>query len=196
MNREAWLTAAAERIAAEIMGPAGYKVPAYRVACGFPSKGALSAKRRRVGECWDDSVTPDKACEILISPVLSDPVGADGNGVLPTLVHEIVHAVVGLKCGHRGPFKAAATVLGLAGKMTSTHAGPELAQRLNALVESLGPYPNPGITASAKAKVGSRLLLVSCACGIKGRMSQQAADACDWTCATCGEHVRVQGGTP
>jgi len=62
---------------------------------------------------------------MFISPVLADPVK-----VLDVVVHENVHRIVGIKCGHKGAFKRLAESIGLTGKMTSTIAGPELEQKL------------------------------------------------------------------
>jgi hypothetical protein len=59
-----------------------------------------------------------------------------------TLVHEVVHSVVGLGANHGKHFKAVATAIGLEGKMDSTHAGAALTNRLHGLIEShCGGYP-------------------------------------------------------
>lgn len=192
-TREAWLTAASARIMGWL-AEAGYPAPgAYRVACGFPSRGGLSNKAKRIGECWDASASAGKVAEVFISPTLAEPVGKDRMGVLPTLAHELVH-VVTPKAKHRGPFKLAATAIGLEGKMTSTHSGDALSGRLNALAEELGPYPHDAMTPKVRGLVGSRMLPVSCACGVKVRASAKAAaeiEAAGWRCAECGEAVRL-----
>ncbi len=36
------------------------------------------------------------------------------------LLHEMIHAAVGIDAGHKGPFKRAAIAVGLAGPMTAT----------------------------------------------------------------------------
>jgi hypothetical protein len=192
MNREEWLTLAAQRIAGWL-AEAGHPCGAYRVACGFPSRGGTSAKQRRIGECWEAGASAGNVAEVFVSPVLAQTVDKDGGGVLPVLAHEMVHvATPGAK--HGKAFKRAALALGLAGKMTSTHAGDALVARLNALAAELGAYPHDAITPKARGTVGSRLLLVSCGCGIKVRASAKAAEemaALGWACGTCGEGVRL-----
>src|SRR5574337_1925425 len=123
-NREAWLQQAVERFVAPLFfDKASAEVPDIRVACGFPSRSAMSAKRRRIGECWAPDSATDKRAQIFISPVLEDAAV-----VLATLVHECVHAVDRNEHGHKGPFKRLATAVGLTGKMTSTVAGEQLAK--------------------------------------------------------------------
>jgi hypothetical protein len=71
-----------------------------RVACGFPSSNARSAKNRAVGEHWSARASADQTHEILISPVIDDPVR-----VLGILVHELAHASTDGD-GHKGRFPA------------------------------------------------------------------------------------------
>jgi len=94
--RDQWFAAALKGLK-PLFADIGYPLTAevIRISAGFPSKGARSLKSRRIGECWDATAIADGVCQIYISPVLVDPVK-----VLGVLVHELVHAAVGCKCGH------------------------------------------------------------------------------------------------
>lgn len=176
-TREAWLESA---IAA--FRPSFPSLPSeLRVSVGFPSKGATSAKRRRIGECWDKVCAQDGHFHLFISPLLGDPVD-----VLATLLHELVHAAVGCKAGHKGPFKRLATSLGLTGKMTETVPGPELRERLNALLPTLGEYPHGALSFKAREKIGSRLLKAECDCGAVIRVTQKLVDFPGLPVCACG----------
>jgi hypothetical protein len=111
MNREEWLNQVAKRIAPWFENE-GYSLPRYRVAFGFPSTGK---RGKRIGECWDGHASADGTFEVLIRPDQSDPIA-----VAAILAHELVHAAVGLECGHKGAFRTVATRIGLEGKMRAT----------------------------------------------------------------------------
>ena len=161
MNREEWLAQAADLIYTTIISPfavvkSGEK---WAVSCGWPSKGALSASRRRVGECWAAEVAGDKSTRhIFISPVLAELVDGYGDGVLPTLAHELIH-VVSATPGHRGEFRRIALAIGLEGKMSASVAGNVLCQKLNAIASQLGPYPHAALDPQAKARTQSTRML-------------------------------------
>jgi hypothetical protein len=80
-----------------------------------------------------------------VCPTLEDPIA-----VLDTLVHEMAQAVDNCEHGHSKEFKKIATTVGLAGPMRSTTAGPKLLQRLQDLVDELGPYPHSAIQKAGK----------------------------------------------
>src|SRR5258708_1328663 len=97
--REAWLHAVTEHLR-EFFAPHDASIPErIRLTCGCPSVGAFAAKQQRIGECWSDTTSKDGHFEIMISPVLDDPMRVAG-----VLAHELVHATVGTRFGHRGPF--------------------------------------------------------------------------------------------
>ena len=167
MTREEYLGLVIERLAPLFEG-AGAPLPAdIRVSVGFPSTAARARRKRRLGECWSPEQSAAKRHEIFISPVLGDAPEA-----LAVLVHELVHAAVGVKDGHRGRFPKLAKKLGLLPPMRSTTAGPALKARLNDLLSSLGPYPHAALDASKpETKVQkTRLLKVVCPdCGAVDR---------------------------
>jgi len=160
MNRESWLTEAVNKLRPDF-DRLGFPLPGgIRVTCGWPSKSALSAKRKRVGECWSPDCSKDGHHEIFISPCLADPVEALG-----VLVHEAVHAAVGVEAGHKGPFRDCAVAIGLEGKMTSTTVGDALKVRLEEIIEEIGDYDHAELDklkSNAPPKQGTRMLLVKC----------------------------------
>jgi hypothetical protein len=96
--------------------------------------------------------------QIFITPLLHEPVQGDGSGVLPTLAHELIHAVA-YKAGHKGEFKRVALAIGLEGKMTATLAGSELCEKLAEIAKQLGPYPHAALSATTRRKVQSTRMI-------------------------------------
>lgn len=187
-TREAWLNKAVELLTPEF---GQRKVPTkLRVACGFPSRNALSKKKRRIGEAWADSASDGKFFEIFVSPVLSKPFD-----VLDTLIHEMVHVTVGLKCGHNGAFKVCATEIGLVGKMTECGAGPALKQRLLKVAKQLGPYPHDRLDkmTNGKPKDVCRLLKAECPkCGYIIRVTRKWAEESGLPICPCGGYFESE----
>jgi len=176
LSRESWLQAAVG-LARPLFGSAGLSLPEVRVACGWPHTGGTAKKKRRIGECWDPTCATDGVSQIFISPYLDDAVGSQG--VLATLVHELLHAAVGLKCGHKGPFKKNMEKVGLTGKATATSASEELQVRFASWMESLGDYPNSKLDLAAieKKKQSTRLLKCECPeCGYVCRTTKKWLD--------------------
>src|SRR5262245_22037697 len=169
-TREQWLGALVDALR-PTFAELGYPLPErIRVACGWPSKSALSAKSRRIGEAWSARCSADGTCETFLSPCLADPVEVGA-----VLVHGCVHHAVGVEHGHKGRLRRCALPVGPTGPMRATTAGPELAKRLHALAESIGPYPHATLDAnSGRKKQGTRMLKVTCAdCGCIVRMTRQ-----------------------
>jgi len=184
--REEWLNQAMD-LARDLFAQAGYSVPPnVRVTCGWPSKMALGEAKRRIGECWASTSSGDGTFEILISPFLDD-----GLKVLGVLIHEMVHATVGLEAKHGKPFKDCATAVGLTGKMTATEESEELQMWCAAAIENkLGRYPHSkldGMT-NGKKKAGTRMLKLECPdCQCITRTTQKWLDeyGTEWPCP-CG----------
>ena len=175
-HREAWLNAAAAKMG-QWFTSAGYPLPAeLRMTCGFPITGARAgARSHRIGECWDPKASGDHTTEIMISPVLEEPMRVFG-----TLVHELVHAAVGCDCGHKGPFKKLAVAVGFIGKMTSTEEGPEFIKMAGPILEALGPYPHAAIDTRNRKKQGTRLMKAVCEdeeCGFTVRITRKWVEA-------------------
>lgn len=175
-TREAWLVAACPSLG-EIIREAGAECPPVAVSIGFPrGRGGAST---RIGQCWAGHLAADGQPAIFVSPILDDPVR-----ILDVLLHELIHAAVGLEHGHRGHFAAVAKACGLVGKPSATTAGEGLKLRLNTIADALGPLPHAALTVEDTVRPGSRLRLYECECGVKVRV---ASDAFDATCNHCGE---------
>lgn len=169
-TREAWLNRANLSIRAwfkEVGFPLPEKI---RISCGFP---AGRGSKKFIGQCWSPEASKDKTTEIFINPTQDDAFR-----VLDILVHEDVHAAVGNKCGHKGPFIKCAKVIGLTGKWTATVAGPELKGKIDALLKTLPPYPHAAINLgmSPIKKQSTRLLKATCDCGYTVRITRKWVD--------------------
>ncbi len=177
--REWWLYQAAGFLLG-MMQAAGVSVVPVRVSCGWPSRGGLGKGPHVNGQCFAQEVCADGVSQIFISPRIAESID-----VLGTLLHELVHAVVGCKYGHRRQFSQVARQFGLIGPPTATQVGPELAVVLQGFVEQMGPYPHAPIVLSQKPKVGSRLRLYECRCEpvVKIRVARDTLHA---VCQDCG----------
>lgn len=134
-TREGWLTAGMRLLDKEFFTNCEHKLPEQvQVGCGFPR-----GVPRAIGVCYSKSHSSNETIQMFICPTRDEPVD-----VLQILLHEMIHAAVGHKAGHRGPFRVVAKSFGMAGKMTSTYAekGSELEARLIRVAEALGPYPH------------------------------------------------------
>jgi hypothetical protein len=185
MNRETWLLSCLEELRPDFVR-VGAELPAkIRTSCGWPSKSALARVRQRVGECWSATCSGDETFEIFISPALRDSVE-----VLATLVHEGVHAAVGVEAKHGSAFRKVAKALNLEGKMTATTAGEVLKVRLKELVTKLGEFPHAELKSSnAPKKQGTRLRKVVCKkCGYAVRVTAKWIEVGLPTCP-CGTEM-------
>lgn len=170
-TRELWLITAVEAMK-PLFENKGYTIPKLRVSCGWPVRGGLAQKKRTLGECWDTEASTDKQNQIFISPYLSDV--ESPQGVLSVLVHEVCHAVVGIKAKHGKIFRKCAESVGLEGKMTSTHAGEELTAEIIKWSHVLGDYPHASLDALKLPKQSTRMIKMVCPeCGYVARTSQK-----------------------
>lgn len=155
-TREAWLIAAMRLLDHEFFDGSGYELPEkLGISCGFPL-----GKRSAIGQCWDPTVTQDGTIHMFICPSIGEP-----TRVLDITLHEMIHAAVGLECGHKGAFKKLALEFGLEGKMTATYVteGTELHQKLELIAERLGKYPHSPLnkTRPKKLRVSGSVTMVS-----------------------------------
>lgn len=175
-SREGWLQKAVD-LMKPLFQQHGYKIPAVKVSCGWPSVKGLSAKRRRIGECWSKSAATDGVCQIFVSPWLEK---ADGpEGVLSILVHEVVHAVVGVEEGHNKVFGKCARAVGLEGKLTATTAGEELCASIAKWAAALGGYPHAKLDLAKRPVKKQTTRMIKCVCpgcGFLVRLAQRWLD--------------------
>jgi hypothetical protein len=192
-NRESWLQAAVDKLSSAIFGVKNFVVPQVRISIGFPSRRGLASKHQTIGECWAAKAAADGKSQVFISPTLDNPIEA-----LAVLVHELVHATVGVEHGHKGPFSACAKAVGLEGKMTSTHAGEDLKVRLAGIATGLGDYPHAALNPdlSGKKKQSTRMLKAQCPqCGYTVRLTKTWAEMGLPTCGLCKVTFQMADGS-
>jgi len=162
-----------------------FRFPVVKVSCGWPHKGGMAKSRVR-GECWDTSASEGNYAEIFISPVESDP-----NEVAHILAHELIHALLGTAVGHKRPFPQIAKAIGLEGKPTATHGGPEFFDWASPIIDAAGEYPHAKIEGtSGRKKKKTYLLKAQCPeCGYTVRVTQKHIDAGGLpACPSCSDY--------
>lgn len=182
-TREEWLQAATEKLQATFTKAKATIVPV-KISCGWPSARGLAKNKKTIGQCWDGKCAADGKPQIFISPCLDNELHFDAPdgvlklegdcmGVLPTLAHELVHAIVGCDEGHGKVFGKLARGIGLEGKMTSTHAGATLAQECFEIAKILGPYPHVKINPLEKGgPKPQKNRQIKCECGECGYVAR------------------------
>jgi hypothetical protein len=169
-TREAWLEAAIKKLI-PVFRKAGYTIPKkVKVSCGWPS-GRPGGKT--IAECWSPMCSKGGFHEIFMSPVKSRVHGT--NGVLSDLIHELIHATIGNKEGHKKPFKDAMKAIGLEGRAKSSLANKELCGTIKNIAKKLGPYPHKPMTPGSRPTKTqtTRYIKVSCSkCGYICRVTR------------------------
>jgi len=174
MNRETWLNQMAETYLIELFKQSGYDVPEnIRYSIGFPSRGATAQSKRTIGQCFSDEASSDSVFEIFVSPMIDD-----ASKIVDVLIHEMVHATVGLKAGHKKPFRDCALAVGLTGKMTATTASDELKEKIAVYIDGIGDYPAGSLDIdSQKKKQTTRMIKAECVpCNYIVRLSRTALE--------------------
>lgn len=193
MNREAYLTNMMQALAPlfeQAQKGSTAMMDTWRVSVSWPGGGS---RNKRIGECWSEMASSKGRTEMFISPILDDPLQAGA-----VLVHEMVHAAVGVKFKHGPVFAKLAKAVGLQGKMTATTAGPELVKRLNAVIAELGDYPHASLNAGAETsgpkKQTTRMLKAQCPeCGYTVRLTKIWALKGLPTCSACDQPFVLDG---
>lgn len=175
-ERVRWCESAWLEIRAELLPDAP---EAAAVTVGFPTRGAASRVKKTLGQCWGGWQNGEGYFVSLHPCLFPKPLR-----VLETLIHEQIHATVGLECGHRGAFVRRAREVGLEGKPTSTHAGPELLDRLNVISNQLGPLPPGNGDVNEGHKQSTRLRKYVCECG---QIIRAATDSLEAIHEPCGK---------
>lgn len=179
-TRESWLLAAFEAVR-PIFSINGYELPEkVRISVGFTSYGRRKATP---AESFSGRAANDSVNQIFMSPHISDALEVVGG-----LTHISVHLVTGPY--HDKAFREVALRIGLVGPMRDAKPGPVLTERLNGIVEKLGPYPHAGLNfieymadgslvADRPKKQGTRMRLVECreeGCRMKARLTRACID--------------------
>ena len=208
-TREQWLREAVDQMGEVLTEITGRALPKVRVSVGWP--GGRGDRSSVIGQCWHKSQASDDHFHIFISPTQDDAAR-----VLDILAHELIHAYDENASGHKGTFKTWAQAFGLAGKMTATVAGEELARDLSDLVEyRLGAYPHgrlggggvggrttpepvpgaPGGGTTSHPKQTTRMLKASCDCDPTDpyvvRLSRKQAERGAPRCGICMQRMVV-----
>ncbi len=189
LNREGWLTNLAELIVPRLEQITGKTMPNFRVTMGFPAKNALAKNRRVLGQCWDKVVSEDGTHQLFISPLIQG-----GDMVVAGVVgHELTHAIVGTKFGHKKQFVDVIRPLGLAGKPTSTVPGEAFIEFARPLIAKLGSYPHSPMAINPKYKMSvGRMIKAQCPlCEYKVRVTRVWLDNDEYGAPICPAH-RVQ----
>lgn len=160
MNREQWLNRVAKSLEPRFKAN-GATLPAYRVTCGFPSRGAFATSKRVIGQCHYAEASGDGTHELIVSMTQDDPIE-----VAQVLCHEMIHAAIGTEAGHKKPFKDLALAMGLEGKMTATVAGQDFIDYMTPRLAKIGDYPHAKVDGSLRKKQSTRLIKCECrGCG-------------------------------
>lgn len=166
MTREQWLQKAIKICNTKLFKQSGYEIPAIKVSVGFPGGGSSG---KAIGQHWHPEASDDKLGSIFISPVLDE-----ADDVLGTLVHELVHAVVGNEAGHGPEFKKCALAVGLVGKMRATTAGDELKQFFVVVIEKIGEYPHRKLNLAMRPVKKQTTRMIKCECPDCGYIARTA----------------------
>lgn len=186
-NRENWLQNCAELLVPTVELASEKAMPNFRISVGFPSRNALSLKKRVIGQCWNKAVCVNGVYQLFISPLLGDVME-----VTATIAHELIHAAVGTEHGHKTPFIRAARAMSLAGKPTATYASDHFKEQVQPLLDQLGPYPHGGMTVNPNYRPApGRMVLVTCPdreCDMKLRMTRKWLDNAEYGPPICPKH--------
>lgn len=161
--REAWLRAVLDGFIRGHFAECGYKVPKnLLVSVGWPPNRRIrrDGTTKVAGLCCPEQWNGGKAFIIYLTPQ-----EASSDEYLSTLVHEVVHATVGLEAGHGAAFKECGETVGLQGKPTmmglpKTSAVAK-AMRKWVRATKLGKFPHHAERYNGPRQ-GTRMVKVSC----------------------------------
>lgn len=121
--------------------------PLPEVSISLPWPDVTPEKRKTLGGMCTTRYTQDVGAlpELISTKIFIAPDIVENLQVLGVLVHELVHAALGICFGvgvqHEEPFPTIAAQLGLEGKMSATNSNLQLSLRLLNVSNTLGPYP-------------------------------------------------------
>jgi hypothetical protein len=132
---QAWLRAAFEALRPDFEAIGKTLPAAPRCNFGFTAHG--SKKTGITGQYYDGSASTDTLPKLIIRCNTDEPFT-----ILEAVVHQCVHAVVGVEEGHGKTYREVGLQIGLEPPMRTSKAGKRLSERLHALSAELGPFPN------------------------------------------------------
>jgi len=181
--RESWLRAVVDGFLRDHFKGAGLTIPKVLVSVGWPPNRRIARNGRSKigGICCPMQWNEGKAYIIYLTPQESD-----SDDYLSVLVHELVHAAVGLEAGHGKDFKEAGIAVGLEGKPTQMSAGDDLAVAMRKWVKrtKLGKFPHHRELYKAPRQT-TRMVKVSC--------KQRDCESRDFTGRGTGYTMRLAG---
>jgi len=138
------------------------------VSPGFTSGG--SRKTKVLGQCYSPECAADgKTNHVFLNPRMNDNIV-----IIGAIIHEVIHAVIGIDKKHGAAFKSAMAICNLTGKATSTklnEAGLEWAKKI---ITRYGDYPRPSFTGAAIKKQTTNLIKAQCpSCGYIIRLTNK-----------------------
>lgn len=155
MNRETYLNNFIDTFALNLFEKKGYDLKSIRD--NIKVSNSLTGRKTWIGVHYSPSVSEGGYNEIFISPMIFE-----SKQVLGTLIHELVHAMVGNENGHNHVFKRCAVAVGLTGKMTATTNSEWLDEQLEKWIAEHGEYPHKKMNLEGKKKQTTRLLKYVC----------------------------------
>lgn len=149
MYREEWLEKSVKLLEEKVFkNPSLMEHPSampekWKITCGW-AKGVTD---RCMGACVDPVCSKDGTTHLFIIPTQEDSFS-----VLSTIVHEMIHAIVGIQEGHTGKFRDMALYLQMTKPMTSSHIVPEtpVYNVVMEILEIMGPYPHAAMVPKMK----------------------------------------------
>ncbi len=159
IDRANYLSAAYDLIGSQLIKKAP-KRSKVALAFSFPTRGATTAKV--IGQCHQ--LTDKKAKEkhlIVVHPVVWKGGAIE---VLHVLAHEMAHASLPPKTGHKKPFAELVESIGLEGKPTHTTPGPKFRSWCAKSKSKLPKFPAAISLAFKVKKQTTRLRLFECKC--------------------------------
>jgi|SRR5579859_6709328 len=171
-TREQWLNAAVDTFRPWFI-EAGKPLPDdIKVSIGWPYRG-----RKSIGECWAAEAATDAARHIFLSPKLkTGPLELAGaGGLLGTLLHELCHAALPSKTGHRKPFQKLAADMGMVGPWTATTLDKPTQGKMINVARQLGEFPAGSLEPMTKlAAQKNRHIKCECEeCGYIARVARK-----------------------
>lgn len=144
MNRETWLNEMAALMAPRFE-ELGFPLPKFRVSIGFTSVGANGGAN---GQCWSDQCTEDRHFTIFIAPS-----EATSMSIAAVLNHELIHAAVGLREGHKGKFAEVMKATGMQRPFTCSVAGDDFKAWVQPFIYQLGEIPHAALQVLGTGRV-------------------------------------------
>lgn len=189
-RRVAWLEQA-YRVLRGTLLPEAPPAEAVSLILGFPHRGARPGPRQVKGIASADLMQGmdrdrGKAIELHLKE-FADPVSC-----LATLLHEMIHHVVGVDKGHRKAFQVLARRVGFEAPFTVANPSSPLRARLRGLLGSLPPMP-PG-WADLDPPLKRPTWRYRCACARPQRFQSYGMTPVEALCPHCGQRFLASGG--